>query len=320
MSNNPFNSIMELYTESVKKADNAGLAEVYKQATEAVFNGLKESLKFDITMTDVKYLDGYFIFGRGTNSIVHFHINETPGWKYGIWWEPIEDADTKKPYTDRVHCSIFAQYEEEIDKFKPSASMVCEEFTIDFKHPTANRIWAFADDIKFIHDEPYLAFYREMHYSDFNKEHVSRAKAKSYFERHFKQKKLAEETKALNDKEMLKTVYEILKEDIDEGTCFIQDRGDSWSPRYEIIIKNTFGIENGCYRLWDFFEESAAAELKTLWDNTVAECKKRADKAKCYWSWSGCCHESVDLISADKYKEYFERAKKVDFNTEPKNE
>ena len=313
MSNNPFNSIIELYAESVKKADSAGLSEVYKQATEAVFNSIKEQLSFDITMTDVEYLDGYFIFGRGTNSVVHFHINETPGWKYGIWWEPVEDADTKKPYTDRVHCSIFAQYEEEIDKFKPSASMICEEFTIDFKHPTANRFWAFVEDIKFIHDEPYLAFYREMHYTDFNREYVSRAKAKSYFERHYKQKRLAEETKALNNKEMLKTVYEVLKEDIDEGTCFVADREDSWSPRYNIIIKNTYGIEDGCYRLWDLFEEPVATELKRLWDNTVAECDKRANKAKCCWWWSSCCHESVDLISADAYDNGFERFKKVDF-------
>lgn len=310
---NPFNSIIELYTESVKKADAAGLSEVYKQATEIVFEGLKERVPFGLNIIDVKYLDGYFIFGHGTNSVVHFHIEETPGWKYGIWWEPIEDEDTEKPYTDRVHCSIFAQYEEEIDKFKPSASMVCEEFIIDFKYPAVNRLWAFADDIEFIHKEPYLAFYREMHYTDFNKEHVSRTKAKAYFERHYKQKRLEEDTKALNDKEMLKTIYEILKEDIDEGTCFVVDRGDSWSPRYEIIVKNTFGIEDGCYRLWEFFEEPNTTKLKRLWDNTIAECKKRADKAKCCWWWSGCCHESADLLSADAYDNGFERFKKVDF-------
>ena len=141
MSNNLFESIVELYTESVKKADVVGLSEVYKQATEIVFEGLKERFPFGLNITDVEYLDGYFIFGHGTNSVVHFHIEETPGWKYGIWWSPIskntkegeEDDENAEYYTDRVHCSIFAQYEEEIDKFKPSASMVCEEFTIDFK-------------------------------------------------------------------------------------------------------------------------------------------------------------------------------------------
>ena len=321
MSNNLFESIVELYTESVKKADVVGLSEVYKQATEIVFEGLKERFPFGLNITDVEYLDGYFIFGHGTNSVVHFHIEETPGWKYGIWWSPIskntkegeEDDENAEYYTDRVHCSIFAQYEEEIDKFKPSASMVCEEFTIDFKYPAVNRLWAFADDVEFIHKEPYLAFYREMHYTDFNKEYVSRAKAKAYFERHYKQKKLEEDTKALNDKEMLKAIYEMLKDEIDEGTCFVQDRGDCCSPRYEIIIKNTWGIEDGCYRLFDLYEEADATEAKKLWDTAIDTGKKRAKKAKCYWYWHSCCSDCIALISTEAYDNGFARFKKVDF-------
>lgn len=314
MSNNPFNSIVELYTESVNKADAAGLAEVYKQATDMVFDSLKKQIDFDITVTDVEYLDGYFIFGMGTNSVVHFHIKETPGWKYGIWWSPVErPEDTEEYYTDRLHCSIFAQYEEEIDKFKPSASMVCVEFTVNLKSPTTNVAWEFARDIEFIHDEPYLAFYREMHYTNFNREYISRAKAKAYFEKHNKQKKLEAETIALNNKEMLGTLYKMLKEDIDEGTCFIQDRGDSWSPRYEIIIKNTWEIEDGCYGLFDLFEEADAAEMQKLLDKVVKDCKKRAKKAGCYWYQTSCCHENANLLSAEYYDKAFECAKKVDF-------
>lgn len=321
MSNNPFKGIVELYTEAVKEADSNGLAEVYKQATDLVFSSIKKQCGFDITITDVEYLDGYFIFGRGTNSVVHFHIKETPGWKYGIWWTPVEKKEeTEEYYTDRLHCSIFTQYEDEIDKFKPSASMVCEEFTILLTSPSTNIAWQFAMDIEFIHDEPYLAFYREMHYTDFNREYVSRAKAKAYFEKHNKQKILEAETIALNNKEMLDTLYKILKEDIDEGTCFIYDRGDSWSPRYELIVKNVWEIEDGCYGLFDLLEgaddaeKQSAAEMKKLWDKAIAECKRRADKAKCYWYWSSCCHESANLISADQYDKIYESVKKVTFN------
>jgi hypothetical protein len=319
MSTNPFNSIVELYTESVKKADSIGLSEVYKQATEVIFEGLKERLPFDINITGVEYLDGYFIFGHGTNSVVHFHIEETPGWKYGLWWSPVpksEDEDdeaNQEYYTDRLRGELFAQYEEEIDKFKPSASMVSETFTLYLPAPASNLTWGFAEDIKFIHDEPYLAFYREMHYTDFNREYVSRAKAKAYFERHYKQKKLEEETKALNDKEMLKTVYEILKEDIDEGTCFVVDRGDSWSPRYEIIIKNAWEVEDGCYGLFDLFEEADAEATRKFCDKTIKDCEKRAKKADCCWYSTSCCHESVNLFSAEKYEDFIEHAKKVDF-------
>lgn len=318
---NPFSSIIELYSESVKKADSLGLSEVYKQATEVIFNGLKERLPFDINITGVEYLDGYFIFGHGTNSVVHFHIEETTGWKYGLWWSPIsknteageEDDESTEYYTDRLRGELFAQYEEEIDKFKPSASMISETFTIYLPAPASNLTWGFAEDIKFIHDEPYLAFYREMHYTDFNKEYVSRAKAKAYFERHFKEKKLEEETEALNDKEMLKAIYEMLTDEIDEGTCFVQDRGDFCSPRYEIIIKNTWGIEDGCYRLFDLYEEADATEMKQLWDTAIESCKKRAKKAKCHWYWHSCCSDCIALISADAYDNGFERFKKVDF-------
>ena len=323
MRNNPFNSIVELYTEAVKKADSLGLSEVYKQATQVVFDGLKERLPFDITISRVEYLDGYFIFGHGTNSVVHFYIDETPGWKYGLWWSPIsknteaaeEDNKNTEYYTDRLRGELFAQYEEEIDKFKPSASMVTETFTLYLPAPASNLTWGFAGDIEFIHNEPYLAFYREMHYTDFNREYVSRAKAKAYFKRHYKRKRLAEETKALNDKEMLKAIYEMLKEEIDEGSCFVQDRGDCCSPRYEIIIKNTFGIEDGCYRLFDLYEEADATEMEQLWDTAIDNGKKRAKKAKCCWYWHSCCSDCIALISADAYNNSFAHFKKVDFTT-----
>ena len=317
MSNNPFESIVTVYEESVKEADSLGLAELYKQATDIVFNALKETPALDITITDVEYLDGYFIFGHGTNSVVHFHIKETPGWKYGIWWSPIEKKEgTEEYYTNRVRCNIFTQYEDEIDKFKPSASMIEEEFTVNLEFPASNLVWSFARNIEFIRDEPYLAFYREMHYTDFNKEYVSRAKAKAYFERHYKHKKLEEETKALNDREMLGTIYEILKEDIDEGTCFVHDRGDSWSPRYEIVAKNTWEIEDGCYGLFDLFEEADSKSVRALFDKAVADCQKRAKKADCCWYSTSCCHESINLLSADKYDKLYEHAKKIDFTNE----
>ena len=318
--NNPLKNLAKLYEESVNKSDAAGLAEAYKQATDIVFNALTKELKnyrkFDITIEDVKYLDGYFILGRGTNSVVHFHIKETPGWKYGIWWSPVErkDSTVENPCyeTNRVHCRIFTQYEEEIDKFKPSTSMVTDEFNVYLDNPSTAFVWDFARDIKFIHDEPYLAFYREMHYSDFNKEYVSRAKAKSYFESRVKQNKLEKETEALNNRELLKTIYTILKEEIDNGTCFIEDCGDNWSPRYEIVMVNPFEIEDGCYGLFDILEEKDVAEAQTLWNETEQDCKKRAKKVRSYWYSSNCCHDSIDLISAEKFNERLKKATIVD--------
>ena len=125
MSDNPFKELVDIYNASVEKADSAGFATVYKQATDIVFNNLKEELtqlyKLNITITDVEYFDGYYLFGMGTNSVVHFHIKETPGWKYGIWWSPVarQDFTEENPTyeNDRLRCNLFTQYEEEIDKF-----------------------------------------------------------------------------------------------------------------------------------------------------------------------------------------------------------
>jgi hypothetical protein len=42
---NPIKGLVDIYEEAVKESDEAGLAEVYKQATDLVFNALKKELK-----------------------------------------------------------------------------------------------------------------------------------------------------------------------------------------------------------------------------------------------------------------------------------
>lgn len=75
----PLEALKDFYEDSVKKADASGSSEVYKANTEALFKELHYSIE------DIEYLDGYFLFGFGTNSVIHFHIKECPGWKFGIW-------------------------------------------------------------------------------------------------------------------------------------------------------------------------------------------------------------------------------------------
>ena len=64
--------------------------------------------------TDIEFGNGYFIFEHGKDMVVHFHIKEIKGWKFGIWW----DVDGEKKF------DFFTQYERDIDKFKPSASTI----------------------------------------------------------------------------------------------------------------------------------------------------------------------------------------------------
>ena len=78
---------------------------------------------------DKRYGNGYFIFTFAGNSICHFHLEELPHWKFGIWLS--EDKTKKKTY------QIFGQIEVLIDKFKPYASNLCfsdvKKFNTAFK-------------------------------------------------------------------------------------------------------------------------------------------------------------------------------------------
>lgn len=308
---NPLNSIVDLYTEAVEKADKVGLSEVYKQATGMAFAALNKQCSFGVTVEDIEYLDGYFIFGKGTNSVVHFHIKETPGWKYGIWWEPVRKSECENDeayneyYTDRLRCKIFTQYEDEIDKFKPSASMVSDEFITSLPCFTESYFWSFVQDIEFIHREPYLAFYREMHYTDFNREYISRREAKRYFKKHTRKKAKHNNLSKKNNVAVLKTLYKILKDEIDAGTCFVLDRGDTWSPRYTIIGLADEASDAGYYGLFDIFEEPYAAKFKKLWDKTLAKCRSRLSG----WYDSSCCHNSIHLLAKKEYDHAFANSK-----------
>ena len=78
--------------------------------TKKIFFGTLEANGFH--PIDVEFGNGYFIFEHGKDMVVHFHIKELKGWKFGIWW----NTDGEKEF------DFFTQYERDIDKFKPSAS------------------------------------------------------------------------------------------------------------------------------------------------------------------------------------------------------
>ena len=321
---NPFEAMANMYKEFVDREDKKGLSEVYKEATKLVFKEIKKQLKEkDIIakITNVKYLDGYFIFGTGTNSVVHFNIDITPGWKYGIWWSPVEDREKSTEDTTvydptKLRCSIFTQFEEEIDKFKPSASTYGRDFDINLTKdfPFGYGLDKFIRDIKFIHNEPYLAFYREMHYTDFNHEHITREEAKEYYDKHVGWKRKSEEIESQNNKEFLLTMYNVLKEDIDNGDVFIYDRGEHWSPRYSIIGKNTFdkkdNVEDGCYSICDLYDNGE--EIQKIIDDKTKELEDKADEYETLWF--RCCHDSMNLISPKEYEKAFKKFEKIDFN------
>lgn len=291
----PLEDIAKFYEKCVKDADKKGFAEIYKKATELLFERLKKETNLDLHFEDINYLDGYFIFGYGTNSVVHFHIKEAPGWLFGIWWRPVAEEGTenkKHPTykTDRLSCEFFFQFEEEIDKFKPTASTFGGNFEVVFAEGYCYSGWIHAcADLKFVIKEPYLAFYREMHYANFNHEYVSRESAKRYWNRHWKEKAKEKEIDKTNAKAMFEMVKHVLGPIVEDGDGYILDRGNCISPRYEIVIKNIklkdgkpLVEKAGLYSLFDFKWEDYKEDQK-LWKKTVKECAKR-EKSKFYFS------------------------------------
>ena len=306
----PLHGLIEVYEKMLKEEDDKGFAEVYKKATEQVFCRINQYVKDDIEFhfEDISFGDGYFIFAHGTNSVIHFHVKETPGWLYGLWWYPIkadEYTEENKLYrADKLSMSLFVQYEDEIDKFKPSAStfVVEGEFYFDKKYYTGD-IERFARIMKFIHNEPYLAFYREMTYTDFNEEYVSREEAKEYYNKHMSWKERCAEVDRINDQQMIDMVKYIIGPMLEKDEAFIGDHGDCCSPRYEIYIRNDSDaedVEDGCYGLLDPEDPDYAAD-KDLWEKTVKECEDRAHEAEHYWF---CCfHDNFVYVHKERFNE-----------------
>ena len=89
-----------------------------KQAAEKIFKFI-ESIGFKVR--DIKYGDGYFIFDKGEDSVVHFRIKGLRGWLFGMWIDTNPDK-LKKDFGEYPAVQLFCQHKDNIDKFKPSRS------------------------------------------------------------------------------------------------------------------------------------------------------------------------------------------------------
>ncbi len=321
---NPLQGIVDFYNKTVAEADERGFANTFKEVTERFFKGLNEHLQHDyntsFTPVDVEYGDGYFIFGHGTNSVVSFHIEENKDWLFGIWWSPVKKFESENEYeTDRVRCEFFAQFEPEIDKFKPSASTFVSEFQFyveDDKTMNWTAYYHATNTVLLIIKEPILAWYREIHYVDFNVEYVERQTAIDAYVDYWYKRRNREKMKAKNDRNMLAVTYYIFKPMVDSGDAYMIDRGENVSPRYELVIKNKWNtgedpIEDGCYDMFDFgIDWDEREDDKALWDSQVEVCKKRADDIDSYWynSVSHC----ILLVSEERYNYWKDKDKVAD--------
>ena len=125
------------------------------------------------TPVDIEYRAGYFIWYSGDDSVMHFHIKEIKDWKFGVWLSYNND-NAEIPEFCKLEIQFFAQYEPEIDKFKPSDSV----FVANYNGAITNQIYKrksisdfdyfeFINIIKHIKTNPKLAYVQEMNFSQY---------------------------------------------------------------------------------------------------------------------------------------------------------
>lgn len=230
----PWSVISDMYNDELEKADAKGFSDLYKRCTDVFISHVKNLSGGNLHIRDLKYNDGYYLFATGTNSVVHFHIDECPGWLFGIWWSIDEDeGDDPK----RANLQFFAQYESFIDKFKPSASVFSAECRLS-THPKEDsdinlgEIRGCYTLIQYIKDEPALAFCRDQFYFDYNTTYVSRESAQSMMKEYLEKIRHEEKVSAELDTKLLRYYKDHI---LPIDTSFkIEDRGRNWHPRYEL--------------------------------------------------------------------------------------
>lgn len=283
-STNPLSALADMYNDEVAEHDKAGYADRLKEATELFFkyvNELFEMFNEDpVHFTSIEYLDGYFVLGFGTNTVIHFHVDECPGWKFGIWWDIPND---REDFAGTIHGQFFTQYEETIDKFKPSRSAICHDVLVRLAEDNKScDCYQAHDVIKFIHTEPALAFCRDYCGWNYNAEYHTREDAERQFDEYKKFAANKAKYTAICDDKVLSFVRDkVLPQFRDAKICV--DEG--WSPRYHVVApyeSNKDLVDKpGTYSLFSNGKKGRALSAQLL--SIVKECDAVADKFGFVW-------------------------------------
>jgi len=246
---NPFIELDKMYREEIKKADEQNTADLYKESFCYLQKILKE--EYHKELTNIEFLDGYFIFGTGTNSIVHFYVKGCKHWKFGIWWN-YNPENKYQPLTGDCFC----MHERYLGKFKPSRGTYSTKITFSADGIDYYSLSEFAMICDFIHKNPYLAAMKDFHYYDYNL--VKQRPIKAFFKYYIDgfRKWLNDTVEDRLDIHMGKQLEYWGKKICEENEGYsyeIIDLKDYSSPRYELSIKipDDDEQETGCFRLFD---------------------------------------------------------------------
>lgn len=207
------------------------------------FNPYKKLLEENnFTIKDEVYPTGYLI--EDDHKMWTFRLKECPDWLFGMWADKEEDPQDKNAHLIR----IFAQHEHYIDKFKPSASSILEELTISGKMSTWEQD-SILKVFKYVKNNPYLAWYRDVCFVDYNLEYISPRTAKREFKKSERERKLRIRIKKRLDA---------------EETAWIKNKLDEMGEKYKILT------DENCYpRHTVLLEDKTIGEK--VWVNLISD-------------------------------------------------
>ena len=204
-----------------------------RQKTELILDEIK---KDGFTPTDVEHGSNYFVFEHGKDKVVHFHIKELKGWKFGIWW----DTNNKPQY------DFFCQYEHGIDKFKPTASTyVVYDLRFHPSHNSSEVKWQILGILEFIKKHPYVAWAYDQGYPRDCWEYLTDFEAwKRYVAYKWQYEILATRIHEQMRKRYVKLMDKIVATKFIEGELVDRNQdGIVSSPRYDIRCSGIIGEE-----------------------------------------------------------------------------
>jgi hypothetical protein len=148
-----------------------------KEVAETIFNKIRS---FGFKPYNICYNTGYFIFEMGKDSVVKFKIKGLRAWLFGMWIETNPDnlKSDDKNGDDYPALQFFCQYQESIDKFKPSRSYFEANYSLnDIENPSEFEYYQIKEIIKSIKRHPFISYVKDEDGSDyFDKSYI-----KEYF-------------------------------------------------------------------------------------------------------------------------------------------